>query len=275
MDSYYAMLKVTRESKFPEDVKKSYRRLSLKAHPDKGGSEADFQALNRAYEVLKDDEKRAAYDRFGFDLGDDSQPEDLVNEIGTHVNKALGTSGVRSALAAALCVTMRTRLLRTAAIAVCGGAVVYGKHRRHADLEKMGFRFVPLPLVAWAAHAIGLTWLFDAVVYAVALGCLELEVNSAKGAALVGGFVLRWLFGSRLWMFVKLLLFHVLLLILAHCFFVLVAAVVKEIVDQKLKAYGQTFRKLVASGDAGGVAAANGGATGAAPGKAGPGKKNR
>ena len=33
MDSYYEMLKVTRESKFPEDVTKSYRRLSLRAPP--------------------------------------------------------------------------------------------------------------------------------------------------------------------------------------------------------------------------------------------------
>ena len=58
MDSYYAMLNVNRDSKFPDDVTKSYRKLALRAHPDKGGSKEAFDALHRAYEVLKDEEKR-------------------------------------------------------------------------------------------------------------------------------------------------------------------------------------------------------------------------
>ena len=75
MDSYYAMLKVNRDSKFPDDVTKSYRKLALRAHPDKGGSKEAFDALHRAYEVLKDEEKRKVYDRFGFDLGDDESAD--------------------------------------------------------------------------------------------------------------------------------------------------------------------------------------------------------
>ena len=93
MDSYYAMLSVTKEST-TEELTKSYRKLSLKVHPDKrGGSEEAFQKLNRAYEVLKDEKSRAAYDRFGFDLGDDTSADDLAQEIGTHANRAVGVPG--------------------------------------------------------------------------------------------------------------------------------------------------------------------------------------
>ena len=61
MDSYYAMLSVTKEST-TEELTKSYRKLSLKVHPDKrGGSEEAFQKLNRAYEVLKDEKSLSDY----------------------------------------------------------------------------------------------------------------------------------------------------------------------------------------------------------------------
>ena len=52
-----------------ETLKKAYRRLAMQHHPDKnpGDSEAEkrFKELNEAYDILKDDQKRAAYDRFG------------------------------------------------------------------------------------------------------------------------------------------------------------------------------------------------------------------
>src|SRR5271163_304041 len=65
---YYATLGVERGAS-PEDMKKAYRKLAMQYHPDRNPgdakSEAKFKELNEAYDVLKDDQKRAAYDRFG------------------------------------------------------------------------------------------------------------------------------------------------------------------------------------------------------------------
>lgn len=65
---YYEILEVRRES-VEDDIKKSYRKLAIKYHPDKnpGDSTAEerFKELGEAYEVLMDAQKRAAYDRYG------------------------------------------------------------------------------------------------------------------------------------------------------------------------------------------------------------------
>jgi molecular chaperone DnaJ len=69
MKSHYETLGVQRESS-PEEIKKAYRKLALEWHPDKhGGSEKaeeKFKLITLAYEVLKDPQKKTAYDR-GFD----------------------------------------------------------------------------------------------------------------------------------------------------------------------------------------------------------------
>src|ERR1700722_3007624 len=65
---FYEILGVDRKAS-AEDMKKAYRQLAVKLHPDKnpGDKEAErrFKEINEAYDVLKDEQKRAAYDRFG------------------------------------------------------------------------------------------------------------------------------------------------------------------------------------------------------------------
>ncbi len=66
---YYSTLGVERDAS-PEDIKRSYRRLARKYHPDvstEPEAEERFKEVQEAYEVLKDPEKRDAYDRFGAD----------------------------------------------------------------------------------------------------------------------------------------------------------------------------------------------------------------
>ena len=64
-----------------EDLKKSYRKLAMQYHPDRNPgdkvAEHKFKELNEAYDILKDDQKRAAYDRFGhqaFENGGGGRP---------------------------------------------------------------------------------------------------------------------------------------------------------------------------------------------------------
>jgi len=64
---YYKILDVARTAS-AEEIKKSYRRLARKFHPDvskEKDAEARFKEVQEAYEVLKDAEKRAAYDQLG------------------------------------------------------------------------------------------------------------------------------------------------------------------------------------------------------------------
>lgn len=61
---YYKTLGVPRTAS-TEEIKKAFRRLARKHHPDAGGDEAKFKEINEAYEVLSDDKKRKLYDQYG------------------------------------------------------------------------------------------------------------------------------------------------------------------------------------------------------------------
>lgn len=69
MDSkdYYSLLGVSKDSSIDE-IKKSYKKLALKHHPDRGGDPETFKKINEAHDVLSDPTKRQKYDIGGDDL---------------------------------------------------------------------------------------------------------------------------------------------------------------------------------------------------------------
>ena len=64
---YYKILGVEKNAT-QDELKKAFRKLAMKHHPDKGGDEAKFKELNEAYQVLGDKDKRQRYDQFGSDF---------------------------------------------------------------------------------------------------------------------------------------------------------------------------------------------------------------
>src|SRR5216684_8772221 len=65
---FYEILGVSKSAN-ADELKRAYRKLAMQYHPDRNagdkGAEQKFKGINEAYDVLKDDQKRAAYDRFG------------------------------------------------------------------------------------------------------------------------------------------------------------------------------------------------------------------
>src|SRR5580700_10979241 len=110
---YYEIFGVNREAG-ADEIKKSYRKLAVKFHPDKNpgdhAAEEKFKELGEAYEALSDPQKRAAYDQYGhaaFDPrmragrgGGFHDPADIFREVfgggGASIFEGLFGGGERS-----------------------------------------------------------------------------------------------------------------------------------------------------------------------------------
>ena len=67
MSDFYVLLGVARDAS-DDDIKKAYRKLAMEYHPDRNAAqeaEEKFKEITEAYDVLRDPQKRAAYDRYG------------------------------------------------------------------------------------------------------------------------------------------------------------------------------------------------------------------
>ncbi len=87
MSDYYNILGVSKSAS-QDEIKKAYRKLASKHHPDKGGDTAKFQEIQTAYETLSDPQKRADYDnppqpQFRFNTGNMGAGfEDIFSQFG-------------------------------------------------------------------------------------------------------------------------------------------------------------------------------------------------
>jgi molecular chaperone DnaJ len=80
-ENYYSILGVT-ENAGMEEIKKAYKSLAIKHHPDKGGSEETFKKISEAYNVIGDENKRKEYDNQRnnpFSMGGGGPFEDFFN----------------------------------------------------------------------------------------------------------------------------------------------------------------------------------------------------
>merc|ERR1719226_52490 len=96
---FYKALEVEKGASEPE-IKKAYRKLAVKHHPDKGGDPEKFKEITRAYEVLSDPEKREKYNRFGEEgvdgEGGGGDPSDIFDAFFGGGGRRRGGGGKRS-----------------------------------------------------------------------------------------------------------------------------------------------------------------------------------
>src|SRR5947208_15045705 len=97
---YYEVLGVSRAAR-EDDLKKAYRKLALKYHPDRNPedrqrTEERFKEISEAYQVLSDPERRSLYDRFGHaafeqgvpggaGFGSGGKIQDIISDLLVHV----------------------------------------------------------------------------------------------------------------------------------------------------------------------------------------------
>ncbi len=104
---YYELLEVSRDADGNE-IKKAYRKLALKYHPDRNAGDKDaedkFKLVNEAYQVLSDPQKRQTYDRYGvkglesqgFHHYSDMNMDDIMGDLGSIFESVFGGGGFGS-----------------------------------------------------------------------------------------------------------------------------------------------------------------------------------
>ena len=99
---YYEVLGISKSAS-KDEIKKAYRKLAKKYHPDVNKEEdatEKFKEVQEAYEVLSDDQKRAQYDQFGH--ADPNQGFGGGGDFGAEVSVALKIFSVHSLVAVAV-----------------------------------------------------------------------------------------------------------------------------------------------------------------------------
>src|SRR5256714_3017054 len=134
---FYVVLGVQRDAS-ETDIKKAYRKLAMECHPDRNNgdkaAEEKFKLVTEAYEVLRDPDKRAAYDRYG-----------IAGLRGQGAAGGAGFTSMHFDLSEALMVFMRDFGLAGAAgfDTLFGGGERTRRDRRRGHDIKVGLKLTP------------------------------------------------------------------------------------------------------------------------------------
>jgi len=92
MKNYYAILGLNKDTANDDDIKKSYKKLAMQHHPDRGGDAEKFKEISEAYAVLSDKDKRRSYDFTGEVSDFDFSVMDIFNSFFENIRKPQMTS---------------------------------------------------------------------------------------------------------------------------------------------------------------------------------------
>lgn len=91
--NYYDILQINKDAS-PDEIKKAYRKLALKYHPDKNKSpdaEDKFKQISEAYQTLSDDKLKSNYDNYGKVPDNFMTPEEIYTQIFSKMDPVLGS----------------------------------------------------------------------------------------------------------------------------------------------------------------------------------------
>ncbi|HWU24697.1 MAG TPA: DnaJ domain-containing protein, partial [Candidatus Paceibacterota bacterium] len=91
--NYYDTLGVDKKAT-QDDIKKAFRKLAQKHHPDKGGDEAKFKEITEAYSILSDEKRRREYDNYGQTFAGGAGQQGAGNPFGGFDFSGFGQGGV-------------------------------------------------------------------------------------------------------------------------------------------------------------------------------------
>eukprot|EP00980_Cylindrotheca_fusiformis_P007019 scaffold1474_cov132-Cylindrotheca_fusiformis.AAC.15 len=274
-DGYYhfLMIEKTAKDEIDEDlIKKNYRKLSLKHHPDKPGGDTDtFRLLNRAQTVLKTPKLRQQYDILGVDLDDDDEhrnevegteggdqsttSQGIVHDMASMALTSVLQMGVRTILMATVSLlVVRYRWLLYPALAFLG-FIAFRIHsstlQGSSELLSPFLIGTGLILMYKSAEENGsglIYWLGESLVIAMfSYNSVNVNPEQLPSGVVLGGIgafsmVAALWFRGKFWNYIVVIVFELFLAIFIAMAFPVMEMVLEAILNEKLKKVGEKVR---------------------------------
>mmetsp|Transcript_23770 Transcript_23770/g.33260 ORF Transcript_23770/g.33260 Transcript_23770/m.33260 type:complete len:263 (+) Transcript_23770:188-976(+) len=232
MEEHYHVLELSPDAD-AKAIKKAFRRLSLKHHPDKGGSAEMMAKINKAHSILGSEERRKQYDQLGVDWETDEDEEKKMMEELRVIMEPLGMYLVRLLIGSAYVFFMQyfwTNVL----ITIAGSALLIQGGVDKTESSKI---VIPILCMGWISR-IG-PWLhfFVEMLVLWIMFFLAFEGILVLGAGGLISMFLSWWFAGRIFYYIIVLLIGVVLYLLVWLFLMISVAGRQAAANQKLERF--------------------------------------